>query len=306
MYYKTLTIAQDISHANHLYSPRLLTEASEKVIKAWEAEETSPSDGLVPSQELYDGRRIIMGSVGVFLKLVADPRVRLMVITHEFYEARALQIVAEARIPDLLAEGDPKVGVPIEVLSKKAGVKGQKLARVLRMLCSVHIFTEVSNYRFANNHFSQVLVGNDPLRTFILASSLSYDITTASTKLPQVLFDPIKTEAETDSVTAFQDAHNTDLTRWDWLEQTITLPNGTTGRRPELANFTMAMLGGGRVMGPPLYTDFPWAELGQSTVVDVGGGIGGMSLDLAKRYPNLRFRHSRSSTRSQASTRRMV
>lgn len=81
-----------------------------------------------------------------------------------------------------------------------------------------------------------------------------YDIYTASAKLPQVLFDPIKTQAETDSVTAFQDGHNTTLTRWDWLEEQVTLPDGTVGPRPELANFAMAMVGGGRVMGPPLYT----------------------------------------------------
>ncbi|KAH8099822.1 S-adenosyl-L-methionine-dependent methyltransferase [Cristinia sonorae] len=269
---------------------KLLNEATEQVIKAWEDDESKPIDGsgsAVPSKALYDGRRTVLGTIGIFLELVQEPQARLMEVTHEFYEARALQIAAEARIPDILAEGDPKTGVPIEELSKRTGIKDHKLCRVLRALCSVHIFREVSNNHFANNTVSQVLVGNDPLRAFVLA--LGYDIYTASTAFPQVLFDPVKTQAETDSVTAFQDAHNTTLTRWDWMEQPEVLPDGTTRPRKELANFTMAMLGGGRVMGPPLYTDFPWADLGQSTVVDVGGGIGGMSLDLAKRYPNLSF-----------------
>lgn len=53
--------------------------------------------------------------------------------------------------------------------------------------------------------------------------------------------------------------------------------------------------------------DYPWAALGKATIVDVGGGVGkiralytlqfshvltlagGMSLELAKRFPNLNF-----------------
>ena len=36
--------------------------------------------------------------------------------------------------------------------------------------------------------------------------------------------------------------------------------------------------------------EFPWKELGDgATVCDVAGGIGNMSLQLAKTYPNLRL-----------------
>ena len=35
--------------------------------------------------------------------------------------------------------------------------------------------------------------------------------------------------------------------------------------------------------------DYPWASLGDATVVDVGGGVGSMCLDLAKVLPDLRF-----------------
>jgi len=37
-------------------------------------------------------------------------------------------------------------------------------------------------------------------------------------------------------------------------------------------------------------SEFPWKELGDgATVCDVGGGIGDISLQLAKAYPNLRL-----------------
>ena len=54
---------------------------------------------------------------------VSDPRVRLIEIGASFLEARALHIVAEKRIPDLLAGGE----VRIEELAQKAGLEALKL-----------------------------------------------------------------------------------------------------------------------------------------------------------------------------------
>jgi hypothetical protein len=35
--------------------------------------------------------------------------------------------------------------------------------------------------------------------------------------------------------------------------------------------------------------DFPWDSLGSALVVDVGGGVGGFSLQLSKQQPQLKF-----------------
>ena len=71
--------------------------------------------------------------------------------------------------------------------------------------------------------------------------------------------------------------------------------------RPELEVFGLAMLGGGMVFGAahPYGTlvivwslgrfvaltelDYPWSELGEATVVDVGGGVGKSRSILAPR-----------------------
>jgi hypothetical protein len=58
--------------------------------------------------------------------LVADPKVRLIEIGASFLEARALHIVAEKRIPDILAEGGES-GVGIEDLAENAGLEALKL-----------------------------------------------------------------------------------------------------------------------------------------------------------------------------------
>jgi hypothetical protein len=76
--------------------------------------------------------------------------------------------------------------------------------------------------------------------------------------------------------------------------------------RPEHAIFGMAMLGGGRVFGKAHLhgqyssasrgvskltrtVDFPWESLGSALVVDIGGGVGGFSLQLSQLHPQLKF-----------------
>jgi 2-polyprenyl-3-methyl-5-hydroxy-6-metoxy-1,4-benzoquinol methylase len=36
------------------------------------------------------------------------------------------------------------------------------------------------------------------------------------------------------------------------------------------------------LVGPGIITDYPWNELDSKTIVDVGGGQGALSVDLAK------------------------
>lgn len=37
------------------------------------------------------------------------------------------------------------------------------------------------------------------------------------------------------------------------------------------------------------FQDYPWGELGEATVVDVGGGLGGFDIQLSHLYPDLKF-----------------
>ncbi|KAI0789377.1 S-adenosyl-L-methionine-dependent methyltransferase [Abortiporus biennis] len=281
---------------------KLLAESTEEIIQAWESEHkpypvdihfgadvtSQPSTGsTVPSHELYEARRRSLGAMGVVTELVHDPRMRLAEMTMEFYESRAFHIVAEARVADLLDERDKQKGVHISELSKLTGVKEQKLARILRTLCTVHVFREVSDGYFANNDTSATLVNDEPFRAFLLLNS--QEVYEASAKLPEVIFDPLKTNSESVLVTPFQVATGKNLSLWDWMEQPEVLEDGTLAPKPLLDRFMLAMVGAGRAQGPPLYEDYPWSQLGNGTIVDVGGGVGGMCIDLAKRYPQLKF-----------------
>ncbi|KAL9640082.1 MAG: hypothetical protein Q9164_000517 [Protoblastenia rupestris] len=112
--------------------------------------------------------------------------------------------------------------------------------------------------------------------------------------------------------TSFQEAVGTNKVRWDWLEEEVSqeelrargigypgvpaadelfegLAEGSLVRRPEHETFSLAMIGGGRVYGAAHPYDYPWEALGEATIVDVGGGIGGFDMQLSRLYPKLKF-----------------
>ncbi|AEO59636.1 hypothetical protein MYCTH_2066662 [Thermothelomyces thermophilus ATCC 42464] len=279
------------------------------------------SQGSLPSKPLYDARRTLLAAAGMLTELVSDPSSRIIEVALQQFEARSLHLAAATRVPDLLAE---RGEMGIDELSARVGVEKKKLSRVLRCLCSIHLFSEPREDVFANNRITAALVGNDPLRAYVLLGG--QDVYTASDYLPRTLRDPVKGPSYAVEVTPFQDAvGGTKAPRWTWLEERPTIRdlldgrNGPDGKpspypgnfgteirmlaekvaaghsdqervpRPEHGLFGLAMVGGGRVFGEAHLYDFPWASLGSATVVDVGGGMGGFALQLSHIYPDLEF-----------------
>ncbi|KZT06657.1 S-adenosyl-L-methionine-dependent methyltransferase [Laetiporus sulphureus 93-53] len=269
---------------------RMLADASEVIIKEWESEDFSSSDlptAPLPSPELFEARRVMVGALGMCLDLVQEPAVRLTDISCAHFTARALHVAAYARVSDILADADPVEGMSVKVISQKTGIGEQKLTRVLRTLCSIHIFSEVKDDHFANNRASQCLVKNEYLRAWILLHGL--EVYTASDKLLPLLLDSVKSKSTSARVTAFADGIGTDQTAWEYLEEEVKGPDGVLAPRPSLELWSLAMVGGGHTFASGIYNDYPWEALGSSTIVDVGGGAGGTSLDLSKMFPSLHF-----------------
>ncbi|CUS10370.1 unnamed protein product [Tuber aestivum] len=271
-------------------------------------------DGVsLPSHELYQARREILAAAGMLTEVIDEPQHRLLEVSSQYFESRALHIAAEHRIPDILKSHD-KEGVSVQDLSAKIGIESKKLSRVMRCLCSNHLFREVKEDCFANNKITGALVGNEPLRAYLMLFSL--DLYSASDYFPKYLVDPVNGHSYDVHNTAWQPAVGTKKSRWEWLEEKIPADAADFGRqgyprnvvavgetkverpvptstetkpRPELEIFGLAMLGGGKVTGTAHIHDYPWESLGNGTIVDVGGGVGGFSLQLSKRFPNLKF-----------------
>ncbi|PCH43626.1 S-adenosyl-L-methionine-dependent methyltransferase [Wolfiporia cocos MD-104 SS10] len=272
---------------------RLISDAAEDIIKEWEVEDSAPPTSKdaprLPSWELYNARRTFIGACGMGVDLVHDPQTRLTEVAASYMNSQALRVAAETRIADILDGVDPSEGLSIQKISQRVGIQDKDLTRVLRSLCTLHIFNEVKEDHYANNATSRYLVKNEHLRCWLLVHSA--EAFSATEKLPAALYDSLQRSGNSLRKSAFQIAYGIDADFWHWLEEMVERPDGTLGPRPEREVWRTGMWGFGlqHIQAPAVCDDYPWNELGPCTVVDIGAGIGGMSLELAKRYPQLRF-----------------
>lgn len=124
---------KSIQDAHKLLQLLELVEKSVKnVIKAWAnpatySESVSGTESLA-TRELFDAQRILLAAAGMFTELVAMPSSRLLEVSSQYNESRALHIAAEVRIPDLL--GSDAAGIPIESLSSSVGIEARKLCKL--------------------------------------------------------------------------------------------------------------------------------------------------------------------------------
>lgn len=72
----------------------------------------------------------------------------------------------------------------------------------------------------------------------------------ASQKLPDVLRDTFQSTSP--PRVAFKEAIGTDKSYFEWLSEKIERTDGTEGPRPSFEIFTLAMLGGGKVLTTPM------------------------------------------------------
>ncbi|KAM0811989.1 putative O-methyltransferase domain-containing protein [Seiridium cardinale] len=296
---------------------KLVEYAVETVIAQWskgDAQKVDSVDGVeIPCHDLYNAQRTLAAAAGTIEELVCDPSLRILAFSTQYYESRALHIAAEHRVADLLDAGDHEKGVHVTEIGKRVSIQSDKLSRILRLLTSQHIFRETNTDTFANNVVSQALVRNEPLRAYVTLFAL--DPFSAADYLPTALKHPKLGPSYQVNETAFNLAVGTDASRWEWLQEIVpsdklgvssrgypttstTQANGkiegsqTNGdsrhRRPELEIFNLAMVGGGKVSSTPHVLDYPWHELGDATVVDVGGGHGGFVRQLSRQYPHFK------------------
>ena len=254
----------------------LLSHSVRTVIEEWSLESSKTSysgDGapkILPSRTLHEAQRTILAICGTLTELISERPSRIIEVACQYWESRALYIAAERRIPDRLAAAGGN-GISALELGKATGIEHHKISRLLRCLCSIHIFREIADDVYANNVISAALVKNEPLRAYVLLFNL--DLYTASDQLPKYLLGE-KGHSYKVNETAWQDAVGTSKPRWDWLEEKHSLDdlivssgagypglpslkqrevNGASkeslASRPELEVFGLAMLGGGLVFG---------------------------------------------------------
>ncbi|OSX62842.1 hypothetical protein POSPLADRAFT_1140646 [Postia placenta MAD-698-R-SB12] len=285
------SVAEKVQKLRALVS--LLQDASETIIADWRADSAATDSGKdsvwnssVPSPALYEARRVALGACGMYIDLVQDSATRLTEVASSYLPARALHIAVRAKIADFLASADQNEGIHIAVLSREVGIGEQKLLQILRCLACIHIFAEVQHNRFANTPTSMRIANDDLIRLH-----RTTEANVAAVNLPDVVLDPGKTFSTSIRDSAFNVTYGTDKPLFEYVEYAEEHGKDSTTSLPFTPPNVWAkgMVASGQLESVPIFADYPWGDLGKRVIVDVGGGIGGLSLQLAMRFPKLQF-----------------
>ncbi|EJD51549.1 O-methyltransferase [Auricularia subglabra TFB-10046 SS5] len=214
-----------------------------------------------------------------------------------FQASSALRLAATINVADVLRDAGSK-GAHVNEIAEGTTVDPAKLARILRLLATRHIFREVAPDVFANNRISSLMdtgkpvaelranpeemhAGSNGISALVLIHADEH--MKGGAYLTDTLTDPETAYSDDPTKTAINVALKTNLNYWAWLEQ--------PDQRFRLLRFGMAMHGARTMWGDNfLLQGFNWKGLAPgSTVIDVGGGVGSLSLILAKAFPDLRL-----------------
>ncbi|KAL0952694.1 hypothetical protein HGRIS_006932 [Hohenbuehelia grisea] len=234
--------------------------------------------------------RVIVGAAAQLIATVRDPIEMLQDHCSSMYTAAAVGFVNSNDVADILQVSGPQ-GLHSKDLGKKIGVDASLTDRVMRYLATRHFFREVEPNIFANNKISSLILKNKSLSDIQADPASKYDLSPGaamaghfaeeafmgSQSIAQYLKDPGPYQSPFNM--AIKDTTNI----FAWFEQP---DNVWRGRR-----FVTAMKGGGERFPPEIFTSaIDWKALEPgSTVVDVGGNVGSVTLPIAKSFPHLHY-----------------
>ncbi|KAJ3761994.1 S-adenosyl-L-methionine-dependent methyltransferase [Lentinula raphanica] len=189
----------------------------------------------------------------------------LIIDAHQHEEPACLLVVTEARIADLLL--DKPEGLPVSELASRSGLDTTKLTRILRLLATKHCFKEVEPGVFSNNRLSMKLLSSDTVSSIV--GLLTDESLRASAYLNETLTDP----SEMDGGIPFRRA-----TGYQFFDYHKT-------------RFPRAMVGWGDVTGKGFLAKvYPWTlQPVGTTICDVGGGNGHVTMNLIKTHPHIKL-----------------
>ncbi|KAJ7634571.1 S-adenosyl-L-methionine-dependent methyltransferase [Roridomyces roridus] len=185
-------------------------------------------------------------------------------------EPTCLLIATDAKIADHLL--DKPDGLHADELSRLSGIDSGRLARVLRLLCTRHCFTEVKPNVFANNRLSMKLLSTDSTSSFV--GHVADVDGRAFTALNAALKEPT-------GGSAFMREFGCKLFEFYRLPE----------QKERATRFNQGMIAYASINGAGLLSQvYPWASLPTDAVVcDVGGGYGHITIDLLKKFPQLKI-----------------
>lgn len=180
---------------------------------------------------------------------------------------KALCAAVDLNIPDVLLDGS----VTLEDLAHTANARSDRLRQVMRTLVNNGIFSfDSATASYRNNRVSRLLVsdhwthwrnwvdlyGNE---FFDMSRGIQASCMIGTTRCPaQINFD-------------------TDDSMFKYFTDQGWMPK-----------FFRTLSGGAVAMAPGIAQDYPWHEVADATILDLGGGSGGLIAILLRAHPTLR------------------
>jgi hypothetical protein len=195
---------------------------------------------------------------------LSAPHEQILALTLGFWQSRALAVAAELGLAEALAQGP----LHVDALARRTNSHPPTLFRLLRALESSGVFSEVSPFVFANTPTSNCLRRDVPdtqwawVRAQLSVGGGVYEGWSG-------LRDSIRT-----GDTAFDQVLG--CTFWEFYR-----------RNPEAgAIFNEAMRRIGKHNSPEIAKSYDWSRF--PLIADIGGGVGGLLMDIIDAYPSCR------------------
>ncbi|KAJ6043153.1 uncharacterized protein N7446_001349 [Penicillium canescens] len=225
--------------------------------------------------EIQEARQVILENAYRLEQLIIEPNQYLARLAVYPQHLAAIQWLCHFKIPSLVPS-DSNISYPD--LAAAAHVPLHQLKSITRMAITGNFLQEKVLNQVSHSKTSAHFVSNPSLCDWALF--LAEDSAPMAPKLVEATLKWGETTKKTE--TAFNLALKTDLPFFDYLSSSPEFTQRFSGYMKNVAK-------GEGTNIKHLIQGYDWANLGNATVVDVGGSSGHASISLAEIFPQLKF-----------------
>ncbi|EPQ51575.1 O-methyltransferase [Gloeophyllum trabeum ATCC 11539] len=255
------------------------------------------ADALTSDADVVAAVNNITAASYQLMSNVRPPFLNILDASTAYELSSCLRVAEQCNAAEILREAGPE-GAHISIIAAKNNLEPTKLARIFRLLATHHIFREVKPDVFANNRTSSYIdTGKSTEQLYELgvdkhsgtagaAAIVDHfvdEVQKASGYLWETLISPEKGHSFSSIHAPVQEAFNTDLQFFTWIEQ--------PGNERRFKRYPAAIRGTSLWNGPSaILKGYDWGSLtSDDLIVDVGGGAGMPSMYIARANPNVKI-----------------
>ncbi|KAK8044760.1 hypothetical protein PG993_004784 [Apiospora rasikravindrae] len=192
-----------------------------------------------------------------------------------YVRAKCLVAAVQQRLPDTLEKEGP---MDLKALAEATGSRPNILGQILHILRAQGIFRyEDETGRYANSAASSLLRSDHWTQWHNWATMYGTQFYDIARGIPAVVRKEDDGDATTTQRSAAQVNYDTDEDMFSYFR--------TRGWVPELHR---TLSGGAAAQMPGILADYPWVEVGEGLVMDIGGGQGQLLAALLREFPRMR------------------